>query len=45
MFNPDNFIKDAKKIVGHVDRRKKSKFGMVDEDARIYFVYNYIKVK
>ena len=45
MFNPNDFIKNAKILIGEVDRNKKSKIGMVDEDTRIYFVYNYIKVK
>ncbi|MCK4358877.1 MAG: hypothetical protein KAW92_09070 [Candidatus Cloacimonetes bacterium] len=45
MFNPENFIKNARALIGHIDKSKKSKFGLVDGYTRTYFVYNYIKVK
>lgn len=45
MFNPENFIKKAKALIGPIDKSKKSKFGFVNGDTRTYFVYNYIKVK
>lgn len=45
MFNPEIFIRDAKKLIGPIDESNKSKFGLVDEATRMNFVYNYIKVK
>ncbi|MBC8205120.1 hypothetical protein ISS30_02680 [bacterium] len=45
MFDPDTIIRNAKKLIGDIDESKRSKFGLVDEATRNYFVYNYIKVK